>query len=228
MPYTKQTWVDGQAGGTPLSAARLNYMEQGIEAAASSGGLDSGLLILTPEAGRGYGLWWAGGTTVPVNTLATVEQAFMPTSSCTLTRFTLEVTTGVASATILVALYTANPTTGLPISLVESYTPIDASTTGQKTSVVSTALTGQQAYVLCTMGSGGATVRGWNPGSTGADNKGNVPYLHTSNTSSGGDNLARGYTGRFTPAVNGVFDASPSPILSLGFKYHINIGIELS
>lgn len=30
MTYTKQTWVDGEAGGTPISAARLNYMEDGI------------------------------------------------------------------------------------------------------------------------------------------------------------------------------------------------------
>lgn len=33
MPYTKQTWSDGQAGGTPLSAARLNNMETGIDQA---------------------------------------------------------------------------------------------------------------------------------------------------------------------------------------------------
>ena len=34
MPYTPQTWADGAAGGTPLSAARLGYIESGIEAAA--------------------------------------------------------------------------------------------------------------------------------------------------------------------------------------------------
>lgn len=30
MAYTKQTWVLGLAGGTPLNATRLNHMEQGI------------------------------------------------------------------------------------------------------------------------------------------------------------------------------------------------------
>jgi len=30
-PYAKQTWVDGSAGGTPISAARLGVIEQGIE-----------------------------------------------------------------------------------------------------------------------------------------------------------------------------------------------------
>lgn len=30
MPYTPQTWSDGSAGGTPLSAARLTAMENGI------------------------------------------------------------------------------------------------------------------------------------------------------------------------------------------------------
>lgn len=35
MPYTKQTWTDGEAGGTPLSASRLAHMEDGIYDAAS-------------------------------------------------------------------------------------------------------------------------------------------------------------------------------------------------
>lgn len=33
MAYTKQTWANLVAGGTPLSAARLSHMEDGIEAA---------------------------------------------------------------------------------------------------------------------------------------------------------------------------------------------------
>ena len=33
MVYSKQTWTDGSGGGTPLSAARLTVMENGIEAA---------------------------------------------------------------------------------------------------------------------------------------------------------------------------------------------------
>ena len=37
MSYEKQTWVDGQAGNTPITAERLNYMEQGIEDAGSAG-----------------------------------------------------------------------------------------------------------------------------------------------------------------------------------------------
>ena len=30
MSYTKQTWVDGSAGGTPISAERLNHIEDGV------------------------------------------------------------------------------------------------------------------------------------------------------------------------------------------------------
>ena len=30
VPYVKQTWTDGSGGGTPVSAARLNYIETGI------------------------------------------------------------------------------------------------------------------------------------------------------------------------------------------------------
>lgn len=33
MAYTQQTWSDGEAGGTPLSAERLNYMESGVKGA---------------------------------------------------------------------------------------------------------------------------------------------------------------------------------------------------
>lgn len=33
MAYEKQTWADLREGGTPISASRLNYMEDGIETA---------------------------------------------------------------------------------------------------------------------------------------------------------------------------------------------------
>lgn len=33
MTYTKQTWVNGSAGATPISADRLNHLEDGIDAA---------------------------------------------------------------------------------------------------------------------------------------------------------------------------------------------------
>lgn len=35
MTYSQQTWADGEAGGTPLSAERLNHMEAGIAAAGA-------------------------------------------------------------------------------------------------------------------------------------------------------------------------------------------------
>src|SRR4051812_156994 len=35
MAYSQQIWGDGSGAGTPVSAARLNYMEAGIAAAAS-------------------------------------------------------------------------------------------------------------------------------------------------------------------------------------------------
>lgn len=36
MAYTRQTWNSGPSGNTPVTAARLNYMEQGIQSAAST------------------------------------------------------------------------------------------------------------------------------------------------------------------------------------------------
>ena len=55
MAYSKQTWTNGPDGGTPLSAARLNHIEDGIEAAAqtadaalpATGGTVSGDLDVT-------------------------------------------------------------------------------------------------------------------------------------------------------------------------------------
>lgn len=41
MSYTKQSWADGPAGGTPISAARLNHMEDGIASASSSAAADA-------------------------------------------------------------------------------------------------------------------------------------------------------------------------------------------
>ena len=38
MSYIKQTWVDGSAGGTPITAARLTYMEDGIASRAAASG----------------------------------------------------------------------------------------------------------------------------------------------------------------------------------------------
>ena len=35
MAYEKQNWADGDDGGTPLSAARLNHMEDGIAEVAN-------------------------------------------------------------------------------------------------------------------------------------------------------------------------------------------------
>ncbi len=35
MGYVKQAWVDGAGGATPLSAARLAYIETGLETASN-------------------------------------------------------------------------------------------------------------------------------------------------------------------------------------------------
>lgn len=37
MAYSKQTWKDGESGGTPISAKRLNHIEDGIAAKAEQG-----------------------------------------------------------------------------------------------------------------------------------------------------------------------------------------------
>lgn len=46
MPYTPQTWADTAAGGTPLTAARMNHIESGIEDAADAA--DDALAAISP------------------------------------------------------------------------------------------------------------------------------------------------------------------------------------
>lgn len=36
MPFTKRAWADNPAGGTPIDAANLNRIEEGIAAAAEA------------------------------------------------------------------------------------------------------------------------------------------------------------------------------------------------
>lgn len=51
MPaYTQQTWADGSAGGTPINAARLNHMEDGISNSATDEDLASAVTSLTTLA----------------------------------------------------------------------------------------------------------------------------------------------------------------------------------
>ena len=49
MTYIKQNWVDGQTGGTPLSADRLNYLEEGLRVAAADA---TAAAALVPAAGN--------------------------------------------------------------------------------------------------------------------------------------------------------------------------------
>lgn len=81
MAYTKQTWVDGPLGNTPVSSARLNYIEGGIESIDASkvtnlggtGSVQIGLAANRPAVGvanRVYIesdgdriIWWDNGTT---------------------------------------------------------------------------------------------------------------------------------------------------------------------
>lgn len=68
MPYTPQTWTNGVGGDTPISAARLNHMEEGIEGAYDPLATDTeaGLTKLT----HGFGGTWDRPTTPMVGHVA--------------------------------------------------------------------------------------------------------------------------------------------------------------
>lgn len=56
MSYEPQVWQDGPEGGTPISAARLNHLEQGV--AGISQAQDTGWRLV--QVGRSSGTPWDG------------------------------------------------------------------------------------------------------------------------------------------------------------------------
>lgn len=74
MTYAKQTWADDESGETPISAERLNHMEDGLDAAATQA-LTEALVIHDGTIGggvrpTGYArVRWLGGTARPENAL---------------------------------------------------------------------------------------------------------------------------------------------------------------
>lgn len=54
MAYQKQIWASGETGGTPISPAALNHMEQGIaDALPRAGGTMTGPFALTENVHYG-------------------------------------------------------------------------------------------------------------------------------------------------------------------------------
>lgn len=54
MTYSKQTWVDGVEGNTPVTAARLNHMEDGIAGLGGLGGEGSPEGVVSAPVGSLY------------------------------------------------------------------------------------------------------------------------------------------------------------------------------
>ena len=85
MAYTKQTWTNGDAGGTPLSAARLSYMEDGIEDASDR--LDTAEANITTNTGDISSL--DGRTTVVESDISELQSAVLNFNQQTGTTYTL-------------------------------------------------------------------------------------------------------------------------------------------
>lgn len=75
MPYSPQTWTNGAAGGTPLSAARLTVMENGIAAAATA------TLTVTAQTGTTYTLVLADANTFITLSNASAIALTVPTNA---------------------------------------------------------------------------------------------------------------------------------------------------
>lgn len=64
--YDVQTWVDGAPGNTPISAARLTHMEEGIFTAQATADAGGGGSAMTPDAVNFPSIFSDGDFTVPV------------------------------------------------------------------------------------------------------------------------------------------------------------------
>lgn len=102
MVYTKQTWADGEAGGTEIDAAALNYMEQGIyDASLAQPKPWSYELRVTDSATRALGL---NGATLGVA---------MP-AGVTLERIRVRFGTADGSGSTIITINKNGSATGMP------------------------------------------------------------------------------------------------------------------
>lgn len=123
MTYSKQTWVDGAAGATPLSAARLNHIEDGIEA------VEQNASRIRVTSGRWYG---SPCDTTTARTLTTGVLFFTPWRAGLreVDALAANVTIAASAGGLLrLGLYTA--TAGdLPGTLIEDAGTVDSTGTG--------------------------------------------------------------------------------------------------
>lgn len=125
MPYTPQAWANGNAGGTPISAARLAYMEAGIAAAYDppASTTEPGLVQLAKDFGgtsteptvpplgemvggtkAAQGMWVAPGRIMAPTILVegvTSGLVFRVGRACTIDRVAVQVTTAGSSGSVV-------------------------------------------------------------------------------------------------------------------------------
>lgn len=155
MAYTKQTWVDGSAGGTPISAARLTHMENGIDDADIR--LDAANEALMGVVGqRIRSTWWS----VPWGSAATAaftadgQTTYIPLAipkTATVDRIACEVTAvGSAGSVVRMGIFKSGATNDVPLDLVLDAGTVDATTTGVKEIIISQPLTPGIYFLLAT------------------------------------------------------------------------------
>lgn len=135
MSYTKQTWADGPGGGTPVSAARLQHIEDGIAATDNPVFGLSGTLVVKVGVGRYY-----------------VEQA------CTLASVRASVGTAPTGAAIIVDV-SKNGTTVFTTQANRPTIPAGSTTSGLVTNMDVTALAAGD-YLTVDVDQVGSTVAG--------------------------------------------------------------------
>lgn len=147
MVYQKQIWVDSPSTASPITAARLTHLEDGVYAASQAP------VVPLWRAGRYYGARavFAHGAALTRTLTANLEYAalvYVP-ADVTVTTIACNVADAIAGSKLRMGIRVPDPT-GLPATLVAGSQTgdISATTAGLKTATISAPLVGGQWHWL--------------------------------------------------------------------------------
>lgn len=225
-PYPQAFDIAGPDDPTPELSAAISAAR---ELPASAGSASSDRVAVLPVSTEQSSVYFPGGaTTTILNTTAVTGHPFTTTENGTLVAVNVRVNGAVPTATLAIGI-TECDSDGKPTGTLTVLTAaLDCATTGVKSVVVSHPIVAGTVYSLVTLGgstepsmSGAATVTSGMPltasiGPHVANAQGTVS-----------DNVPRGLQWRFTPAVNGVLDTSPTWNLSGSFLTLVTYSLEI-
>jgi len=186
-------------------------------------------MLASRPSPRGWAFWVGGTTITPQAARACASLPFTVNSTSTLAELAIECVAGAASGSHLLALYAAG-TNGEPTTLITSFSAFGCTTSGTKTltGLSASLVVGSNYVLVSTPAAGLHTLRGVNSATSGLAIANGWITTEISTIGTGGDNLQRGQGWFYTPAVSGVFDATPTWIMTTSSLTIPNIGLTIT